>query len=90
MNILTCFVISFKGRSKLKVSSKNKEKLTAFLEAIPGADEEQLMFSQIMIIEDKRIQFIENERFMEVFRIGVNTMFHTFVYPQQSVLKDIV
>lgn len=74
----------------MKVLSKNEEKLTAFLESIPGADEEQLMFSQIMIIENKLIEFLENERFMEGFRMGANIMLDTFVYPRQSVLNDII
>lgn len=68
---------------------ENEEKLTAFLAALPNAEEERHLFSQMVNAQSELSGFTEYERFIEGFRLGAIIMLETFISPQQSVLRDI-
>lgn len=68
---------------------ENEKKLMSFLNALPNAEEEQHLFSQMINAHTEIIQFSEFERFIEGFRLGASIMLETFVLPQQSVVRDI-
>ena len=72
-----------------KIITDNEEKLTAFLNALPNANDEQHLFSQMINAQMEISDFSEFERFMEGFRLGASIMLETFILPQQSILRDI-
>ncbi len=72
-----------------KIVTGNEEKLTAFLKALPNADEEQHLLSQMINAQSELSQFSEIERFIEGFRLGASIMLDTFILPQKSVIRDI-
>ena len=73
----------------VKIVTDNEEKLTAFLNALPNAEEEQHLFSQMINAQIEISDFSEYERFIEGFRLGAGIMLETFIFPQQSVIRDI-
>lgn len=72
-----------------KIVTDNEEKLTAFLRALPNAEEEQHLLSQMINAQGEISDFLDFERFVEGFRLGARIMLETFISPQQSVLRDI-
>ena len=66
-----------------------EKKLAAFLEALPGAEEQRHLLSRMMNAQSEIIQFSVYERFVEGFRLGAGLIVETFVCPRQSVLRDI-
>ncbi len=57
--------------------AENTEKLTAFLNRIPNAEEERHLFSQLTNARNSILEFTDRERFMEGFRLGAQLMFET-------------
>lgn len=72
-----------------KIVADDKEKLTDFLNGLPGTEEQRHMLSQMMNAQDELSRFSEYDRFVEGFRLGAGLMLETFIYPEQSVLRDI-
>ena len=73
----------------VEIVTDNEEKLTAFLNALPNAEKEQHLLSQMINAQVEISCFSEYERFIEGFRLGAGIMLEAFVFPQQSVLRDI-
>ena len=73
----------------IKIVADDEEKLTAFLSGLPGTEEQLHMLSQMMNAQCELFRFSEYDRFVEGFRLGAGLMLETFIYPQQSVLRDI-
>ena len=84
-----CFDRNSKYAKFIKTLSDNEGKLSAFLEGLPGAEEERHLFSQMINAQAEINLFMELERFLEGFRLGAGIMLETFVSPQQSVIRDI-
>jgi hypothetical protein len=84
-----CFDRKSRYSQFVKIVTDNEEKLTAFLNALPNAEEEQHLLSQMINAQSELSQFSEIERFIEGFRLGAGIMLDTFIFPQQSVIRDI-
>lgn len=84
-----CFDRKSKYAEFVKILSDNEEKLTTFLNALPNAEAEQHLLSQMINAQSELSQFSEIERFIEGFRLGSGIMLDTFILPQQSVIRDI-
>jgi hypothetical protein len=84
-----CFDKKSEYAKFVKIITDNEEKLTAFLDRLPNAEEERHMFSQMINAQSELGQFSEFERFIEGFGLGASIMLETFILPQQSVIRDI-
>lgn len=85
-----CFDPKSKYAKCAEIFTDNEEKLIAFLKALPNAEEEQRLLSQMIEAQNEINRFSEVERFIEGFRLGASFMLDTFVVPQQSVIRDII
>ena len=84
-----CFEHNSEYAEVFKIFADNEEKLTAFLSSLPNSEKEQHMFQQTLNAYNEMGRFTEYDRFIEGFRLGAEIMLETFVYPQQSVIRDI-
>jgi len=72
-----------------KILFENERQLTAFLAAIPNADNELHLLSQMINAQVEISGYNEIERFIEGFRLGARFMRDIFVMPDNSVIRDI-
>lgn len=72
-----------------EILTENERKLTAFLKALPNAEEEQHLLSQMINAQAEISGYSETERFIEGFRLGARFMLDAFVMPDNSVIRDI-
>jgi hypothetical protein len=84
-----CFDKKSEYAKFVKIIIDNEEKLIAFLNALPNAEEGRHLFSEMLNAHSEISQFEEFERFAEGFRLGAGIMLETFILPQQSVIRDI-
>lgn len=73
----------------IKTISDNEEKLSAYLNAIPTASEEQHLFSELMNAEREVLCISEFERFIEGFQLGAKFIMDTFLIERYSPIKNI-
>ena len=84
-----CFEHNSEYAKFFQIFADNEEKLTTFLSSLPNSEKEQHMFRQMLNTYNEMGRFTEYDRFIEGFRLGAGIMLETFVYPQQSVIRDI-
>ncbi|MPM44672.1 hypothetical protein SDC9_91351 [bioreactor metagenome] len=84
-----CFDRKSEYAKHAKIVVDSEEELTAFLNALPHAEKEQHILSQMINSQSEITQFSEFERFIEGFRYGASIMLETFILPQQNVIRDI-
>lgn len=72
-----------------QILSDNEQKLTAFFSAIPNAENEQHLLSQMINAQSEVSGYSDQERFIEGFRLGARFILDTFVMPDNSVIRDI-
>lgn len=68
---------------------ENERQLTVFLTAIPNAENELHLLSQMVNAQAEVSGYSEMERFIEGFRLGARFMLDTFVMADNSVIRDI-
>ena len=73
-----------------KIMTDNGQTLTGFLAALPNAEKEQHLLSQMIRAQGEVSRYSETERFIEGFRLGARFMLDTFVMPSNGVIRDIV
>lgn len=73
-----------------KIMTDNEHKLTEFLAALPNAENEQHLLTQMINAQSEVSGYSETERFIEGFRLGARFMLDMFVMPDNSVIRDIV
>ena len=83
-----CFSKNTEYMKFSKIVTDSAEKLTAFLEALPNAEEERHLLSQMLNAQSEISGFTEFEQFIKGFRLGAGIMIEAFIAPQQSVLRD--
>ena len=72
-----------------KILTSSQEMLTAFLNALPNAENEKHLLTQMINAQAEVSSYSEQERFIEGFRLGARFMLDTFVMPDNSVIRDI-
>lgn len=72
-----------------EILTENVRQLTAFLNAMPNAEKELHLLSQMVNAQAEVSGYSEMERFIEGFRLGARFMLDTFVMPDNSVIRDI-
>ena len=85
----TCFSRSSHYAKFVAIVSENEEKITEFLQALPNAEQEQHLLSQMMNAQSEINLFEGREKFIEGFRLGAMFMLDTFVVEQESAIRDI-
>lgn len=84
-----CFKHESEYATFVKIVSANEEKLNAYLNAIPTAQEEQHLFSQLMNAQSEIISIETRERFIEGWKLGARFMIDTFLVPRYSPISRI-
>lgn len=84
-----CFSHSSHYAKFLAIVSENEARLTEFLQALPNAEQEQHLLSQMMNAQSEINLFDAREKFMEGFRLGAKFMLDTFVIEEASAIRDI-
>lgn len=72
-----------------KIIADNEEKLNAFFNDLPNAEQEWHLFEQMMNAQIEISSFLELERFIDGFRLGADFMLETFILPQKNVIMDV-
>lgn len=72
-----------------EILTDNERQLTTFLAALPNAETEQHLLSQMINVQAEVSGYNDMERFIEGFRLGARLMLDTFVMPDNSVIRDI-
>lgn len=72
-----------------KILTDNEQELTRFLKALPNAENELHLLSQMINSQAEVVGHNEIERFIEGYRLGARFMLDTFVMPDNSVIRDI-
>lgn len=72
-----------------KTITDNESQLMAFFEALPNAENEKRLFSQMVNAQAEISCYCEKERFIEGFRLGTKFMLDSVVMPDNSVIRDI-
>lgn len=72
-----------------EILTENERRLTTFLKALPNAEEEQDLLSQMINAQAEVSGYSETERFIEGFRLGARFTLDTFVLPDNSVIRDV-
>lgn len=73
-----------------EILTENERHLTAFLTALPNAENELHLLSQMVNAQAEVSGHSEMERFIEGFRLGARFMMDTFVMPDNSLIRDII
>ena len=84
-----CFSRSSHYAKFVAIVSENEAKLTEFLQALPNAEQEQHLLSQLMNAQSEINLFEGREKFMEGFRLGARFMLDTCVSEQEGAMRDI-
>ena len=84
-----CFSRSSHYAKFVAIVSENEEKITEFLQALPNAEQEQHLLSQMMNAQSEINLFEGREKFIEGFRLGARFMLDTFMVEQESAIRDI-
>lgn len=78
-----CFDRKSQYAQFVKMVTDNEEKLTAFLNALPKAEEERHLLSQMINAQSELSQFSEIERFVEGSRLGASIMLDRSFFPSK-------
>lgn len=85
-----CFDTASTYAEFCRVIAENEKSLNDFLAALPNAEKERHLFSQMTNAQGAVSDFSEKERFIEGFRMGARFILDMFVMPDNSVIRDIV
>ena len=84
-----CFKRESEYATFVKIVSTNEEKLNTYLNAIPTAQEEQHLFSQLMNAQSEILDTEGRERFLEGWMLGARFILDTFLIPHKSPICSI-